>query len=228
MSISRNRLGPGTTLADENAGTRSGESILSESTVTSSGSNGTRSHTWYRPSESDAALPLPTNTRTPGTGGSPVSQRPLLFWSRNTRPAMPARSSDGPGEYARWPVARFHSSEPCTNCDAVAGAPGGAVTVVSVRTAGRKLDSTSVNVAPRTPRVPETPASMRTPDHSGRSAKTWPDVKPVPLCASTCARIHTGPSTRPNCGRGSTNASTPANDWVVATPPVGALRSSRT
>ena len=97
ISNVRKRLGPGSTLVAPNSGTSNGESIESESTVTSTGSNGTRSHTRNQPLESEDALFVPTKTRTPGTIVSPGSQRPLPFSSRNTRPVSPARSSEGPG-----------------------------------------------------------------------------------------------------------------------------------
>src|SRR5881392_3565978 len=96
MSSVRKRFGPGSMLAEPKAGTSNCESIESESTVTRTGSNGTRSHTRNHPLESVDALLVPTRTRTPGTTSSPGSHSPFPFSSRKTRPVSPARSSEGP------------------------------------------------------------------------------------------------------------------------------------
>ena len=85
---------------------------------------------------------------------------------------MPERSSDGPGAAASRPVARSHSSEPCTNCEPVTVPPAGAVTVVYERRADKYDVSESVRTTPGAPRSQVTPASIRNPEPMGRAANT--------------------------------------------------------
>src|SRR5439155_11652585 len=170
------------------------------------------------PSESEIADAVPTRTRTPGTPASPGSGRSLPLSSRKIRPEMPERSSDGPGAAASRPVARSHSSEPCTNCEPVTVPPAGAVTVVYERRADKYDVSESVRTTPGAPRSQVTPASIRNPEPMGRAANTEQlESRGTPSRAiSVPPRSQRGPRTGPSVGCGSTNAFTPTNDCVTA------------
>jgi hypothetical protein len=80
---------------------------------------------------------VPTRTRTPGMPRSPGFCTPSAFSSRKTRPETPDRSSEGPGAVVSRPVARSHSTDPCTYCVPLTVPPAGALTVVYDRSAER-------------------------------------------------------------------------------------------
>src|SRR5205823_14278660 len=128
------------------------------------------------------------------------------------------------------PVARSHSSEPCTNCEPVTVPPAGAVTVGYGRRADKYDVSESVRTTPGAPRSQVTPASIRNPEPMGRAANTEQlESRGTPSTAiSVPPRSQRGPRTGPSVGCGSTNAFTPTNDCVTADAAVDACRSKRT
>src|SRR2546427_10027454 len=188
MSRLRNRLGPGTMLVRANSGTRRGDSSESESMLTMTGSNGTRSQTRYAPAEAVRADSDPTSTRPCTIASSPASRLPLAFRSRYTRPDSPERSSEGPGATPTRSVRRFHRLDPCTNCVAVTGCPGGAEAEVTLRRAEKYDVMVTVYVGPASPRCQWAPTSTRTPRATGCAANADQDTRPAWRSTSVLVR----------------------------------------